>query len=343
MKTLSFLLLFSFGHIALNAQDFVDKSIWTFNVLFESGKSQVQISYFKKLDSLSNAIKQDTMLHVGIMAHTDNSGSDVSNEKLSRDRAEAIKNDLSQRGIVENRLKTSWKGEVEPISDNFTEGGKAKNRRVTITLFRRIYIAKATSIVKNDSGVIVPNAIVTMRSKYLADTTRTDSAGVFTIKVPYKQNAIIEVTAKEHFYDKKILNLGVLKANVKEFVIATIEIGKKLRIKDLKFYGDQDVLLPEAKFDLKILLLFMRINSTYKIELAGHVNWVGYLAKVNSQEHKLSLDRSKTVYKYLVENGIAKERMTCKGYANWEMLFPMASLEEEMTANRRVEVRVLEK
>jgi chemotaxis protein MotB len=62
-----------------------------------------------------------------------------------------------------------------------------------------------------------------------------------------------------------------------------------------------------------------------------------------SWEHKLSSARSKTVYKFLVENGIAKERLICKGYANWEMLFPLASSEEEMAANRRVEVRVLEK
>jgi outer membrane protein OmpA-like peptidoglycan-associated protein len=343
MKALPFMLLLPLLSTMLKAQDFTDKSIWTFNVLFETGKSQIQTGYFTRLDSLSNAIKKDTMLHVAIMAHTDNNGSGASNEKLSHDRADAIKNDLLRRGIVENCMKMAWKGEVEPISDNFTEGGKAQNRRVTITLFRRIYIAKATSVVKNDSGAVVPNAIVTMRSKYLADTTRTDSAGVFTINVPYKQNSIIEVTAKEHFYDKKILNLGVLKANVKEFVIATIEIGKKLKIKDLKFYGNQDVLLPEAKFDLKILLLFMRINSTYKIELAGHVNEVNFVAEVGSWEYKLSLARSKTVYKFLVENGIAKERLICKGYANWEMLFPLADSDEEMAANRRVEVRVLEK
>jgi outer membrane protein OmpA-like peptidoglycan-associated protein len=343
MKTLPFIFVLLLWNTALKAQDFTDKSIWRFNILFETGKSNVQNTYFMKLDSLSNGMKQDTMLQVTITAHTDNSGSDASNEKLSQNRADAVKNYLFQRGIGEKRLKIAWKGEIDPISDNFTEGGKSQNRRVVVAVFRRIFISKVTSLVKNDSGVVVPNVIVTMRSKYLADTTRTDSAGVFTINVPYKQPAIIEVTAKDHFYDKKILNLGVFKANIKEFMIATIEIGKKLRIKDLNFYGDSPILLPEAILDLKILLLFMRINPTYVIELGGHVNQPGLVATVNSHEYTLSVERANTVGVFLLDNGISAERLTCKGYANWFMLFPMAQFEEQMAANRRVEVRVLKK
>jgi outer membrane protein OmpA-like peptidoglycan-associated protein len=343
MKILLSLVLVCGFTLSLKAQDFTDKIIKDVNILFENGKSDIQTLYFPILDSISNIVKKDTMLQASITAHTDNNGSNAHNEKLSQSRAYAIKNQLLQRGVIENRLKTAWKGEIEPIFDNFTEGGKAQNRRVIVTIFRRIYTAKVTSVVKNDSGAVVPNAIVTMRSKYLADTTRTDSSGVFSITIPYKQVAFVEVTAQAHFYDKKILNLGVFKANIKDFIIAKAEIGKKMKIKDLNFYGSEDRLIPESEPNLKILLLFMRINPTYKIELAGHVNESSFIALVGSYEYNLSVARATTVYNYLIKNGVAKERMITKGYANWEMLFQKPDSEEQMSANRRVEVRILEK
>jgi outer membrane protein OmpA-like peptidoglycan-associated protein len=343
MKTLLIFLLISLHFSLLNAQKYTDKVIGDFNVLFETNKADIKTIYFTKLDSISNELKQDSLLRANIAAHTDNTGSDASNEKLSQNRADALKNYLLQRGIAENCLKTSWKGEAEPISDNFSESGKTQNRRVVITVFRRIYLSSVTSMVKNDSGFVVPNAVVTMRSKYIMDTTRTDSAGVFTINVPYKQPAFIEVTAKDHFYDKKMVNLGVFKANIKDFMIETIRIGKKLKIKDLNFYGNKNILLPESIPNLEILLLFMRINPTYEIELAGHVNAAGYIATVKSSEYLLSVARAETVYNYLIKKGTSRVRMIFKGYANWEMLFLMPDSEEKMAANRRVEVRILKK
>ena len=324
------------------SQEFTEQSIWRFNILFEMGKSDIQNNYFPRLDSLANAL-QDSTFNVTISAHTDNSGSDLSNEKLSKNRAEAIKNYLIQRGINDQRLKTLWKGENEPISENDTEGGKAQNRRVTVEFFRRIYLSQVTSVVRNDSGMAVVNALVTMRSKFLNDSTRTDSMGKFTINVPYKQPAIIEVTAKDHFYDKQIVNLGVFKVKIKDFEIVKVEIGKRLKIRDLNFHGGVAVLLPEAKPNLKIILLFMRLNPNYKIELAGHIHGIGYIAPVKSPDYQLSVERAEVVYKYLLENGISKERMIFRGYANWEMLFPDAFTEEQKTANRRVEIRILEK
>ena len=324
-------------------QNFVDKPIWQFTILFDVDKATIQPQFHSKLDSLTIGMTYDTSFQVQIKAHTDDSGSDAYNEKLSQSRAESIRNYLSTRVIDDIRLKTAWKGESEPILDNNTEGGKMQNRRVTVAVFRRVYVAKMTSIVKSDSGVAVPNALVMMRSKYLTDSTRTDSLGVFSINVPYKQPAIVEVTAEGHFYDKKVLNLGVLNVKVKDFIIAKAEIGKKLKIKDLNFYGDEARLLPESEPNLKIILFFLRLNPTYKIELAGHINGVGLPEPVHSFGYNLSVARAKMVYDYLIQNGIAAKRLTFKGYANWEMIFINAYTSEGEKANRRVEIRILEK
>lgn len=343
MKNLLFLLLNFLSISTVYSQNFTDLPVWQFTILFQTDKANIQTQYKTKLDSLANGMVADSAFQVKITAHTDITGSIDENEKLSKLRAETIKNYLIQQGINEKRLVASWKAASEPIADNNTEGGKEQNRRVTIEVFRRIYLAKVTSVVKNDLGAVVPNALVMMRSKYLSDSTHTDSAGVFSIDVPFKQPAVIEVTAKDHFYDKQLLNIGIFKVKIKDFVIAKTEIGKKLSVKDLHFYGGEAILLPESKPELKILLFFLKINPTYKIELAGHINGVGSIVPRGSKDFKLSENRAKTVYQFLIENGIDEKRLVYKGYANWEMVFPNAQTEKQMAANRRVEVRILEK
>jgi outer membrane protein OmpA-like peptidoglycan-associated protein len=343
MKKLSVCLWVMLYFNALHAQDYKDKSIWQFDIFFESGKSDIQQTDVLKLDSVSVAMLTDTNYHVKIAAHTDNTGSDMSNERLSKKRAEIIQTYIRSKGLDSARFALTWRGEIDPIADNTTDVGKSKNRRATVTLIRRIYLAQITSIVKNDSGQVVPNALVYMTSPYLSDSTNTDSTGSFTLKVPFKQPVVIEVTAKDHFYDRKFLNLGVLKVKLSDFSIALVTLNKRLKIKDLIFQGNLPILVPESEPHLKIILKFMRLNPSYKIQIDGHVHGIGFIAPENSFEYQLSVQRAQFVYNYLAKSGIAKERMTYKGYANWEMLYPNATNEVQMSANRRVEIRVVAK
>ncbi len=75
------------------------------------------------------AISLEVIIAVG---HTDSVGSDVYNQKLSVKRAEAVKAYLVSKGIEKNRVYTEGKGEKQPVADNKTKEGKAKNRRVEI-------------------------------------------------------------------------------------------------------------------------------------------------------------------------------------------------------------------
>jgi OOP family OmpA-OmpF porin len=66
------------------------------------------------------------------VGHTDSDGSDAYNDKLSVNRAEAVKKYLVGKGVEMNRVYTEGKGEKSPVADNGTKEGKAKNRRVEI-------------------------------------------------------------------------------------------------------------------------------------------------------------------------------------------------------------------
>ena len=71
---------------------------------------------------------------VVVAGHTDSDGRASTNQALSERRANAVKAILIEKGIDAKRIKTVFKGENEPIATNDTEEGKAKNRRVEITL-----------------------------------------------------------------------------------------------------------------------------------------------------------------------------------------------------------------
>ena len=87
----------------------------------------------------------------------------------------------------------------------------------------------------------------------------------------------------------------------------------------------------------------MELNPAMKIEIAGHVNRPNNPpVPKDSWDFKLSEDRAKTVYNFLIEHGTSAERVSWKGYGNHQMRFPRATTEVEQALNRRVEIRVLE-
>ena len=65
-----------------------------------------------------------------ITGHTDEVGTQESNQKLSLERAQTVKNWLVERGIASNRMRTVGRGQNEPSASNGTEEGRAENRRI---------------------------------------------------------------------------------------------------------------------------------------------------------------------------------------------------------------------
>lgn len=88
-----------------------------------------------RLDEVALKMKQDPALKAQVIGYTDNSGSDTANQRLSEQRAEAVKQYLVQRhGIDASRITTEGRGSVEPIADNSTAEGRRQNRRAVVVL-----------------------------------------------------------------------------------------------------------------------------------------------------------------------------------------------------------------
>ena len=90
------------------------------------------------------------------------------------------------------------------------------------------------------------------------------------------------------------------------------------------------------------VLAFMKFNDDLKIEIGGHINKPNEPpVSENSSSFILSKERAQAVYNYLIDNGISKDRLTYKGYGNFEMLYPRAETPIQEQMNRRVELKVV--
>ena len=99
---------------------------------FDFDKAVLKPEGKAKLDDLVGKLKAVNLEVIIAIGHTDSIGSDAYNKKLSLRRSDAVKAYLVSKGIEANRIYTEGKGESQPIADNKTKEGRAKNRRVEI-------------------------------------------------------------------------------------------------------------------------------------------------------------------------------------------------------------------
>jgi OOP family OmpA-OmpF porin len=106
-------------------------------ITFEFGSAAIAKSSEPTLDEAAGLLAQYPDLRLEIRGHTDSTGDAASNKKLSKARADAVKNYLVDKGVGASRLQTVGLGPDEPIASNDTDEGRRKNRRIEFKLLSR--------------------------------------------------------------------------------------------------------------------------------------------------------------------------------------------------------------
>ena len=296
-----------------------------------------------RLQQIINNFGDIEDLYIHITAHTDAIGTNENNQILSNNRGNVVKNFLLEKGWLEDRIQVNEYGEEQPVAENDTDDGRQKNRRATIDVFRKEVFVTIKGLVKDKETGKGLCAKIVLKGKDLLDSTRTDSLGRFSLDIPNDKVVGVDVFSKGYFYENKMFKAKAGKMPPLEIELPPAKAGEIADIKDLFYVGNQAVLLKKSEPVLPKILTFMQLNPNMKIEIAGHVNVPNRPAvSKESWEFNLSVDRAKLVYDYLIENGIEANRISYKGYGNYEMRFPRAISEEHQAQNRRVEIRVLE-
>jgi outer membrane protein OmpA-like peptidoglycan-associated protein len=108
---------------------------------FETGKATIKQKSFPLLDQIAATFIENKNYIIEVQGHTDNTGKDEANRKLSDKRANAVKDYLVKKGVPADRMTAVGYGPDKPIADNSTKAGRAKNRRVEFNItFENVHV-----------------------------------------------------------------------------------------------------------------------------------------------------------------------------------------------------------
>jgi outer membrane protein OmpA-like peptidoglycan-associated protein len=111
------------------------------DVSFDTGRSDIKANLRPVLDQFANGLANQPNTEVRVVGHTDSTGGTDLNNRLSLDRAESTRQYLLARGVDPRRVTIAGRGEAEPVADNTSDAGRARNRRVEIFLGERSNVA----------------------------------------------------------------------------------------------------------------------------------------------------------------------------------------------------------
>lgn len=175
----------------------------------------------------------------------------------------------------------------------------------------------------------------------MIESYANEGNGEFLVTLPSNRNYALNVSKKGYLFHSENFTLKANKdGNArKELNIEMVPIkeGEKVVLNNIFFETSKYDLKEESQVELNKLVNFLKSNIEVGIEIGGHTDNVGS----ETDNQKLSESRAKSVYDYLVENEIASERLSYKGYGEQE---PLAdnSTDEGKAANRRTEFKIIQ-
>lgn len=176
--------------------------------------------------------------------------------------------------------------------------------------------------------------VVDLNSKQVVYNDYTSSAtGDFLAVMPINGNYAFNVSADGYLFYSENYQLDDTYTN-KPFIVSVnldrLVIGKTMVMQNIFFNTNEYNLLPASVIELNTLKDLLKNNTNLEIEIQGHTDNIGS----DAQNEKLSLQRAKAVYTYMIENGIKAERLTFKGYGKTSPIAPNDT-EAQRKQNRR--------
>ncbi len=288
----------------LNAQTAAKSANDTFSVYFDLNIGSLNKRAQNRIDSLIYLDKLIPGSNIMIIGYADYLGPEGHNQKLSEERARNVEDYLLGYNFRKENIKICiGKGEVERNEHPRGFVGYPSDRKVNIAIVRK---EKPTAKKMVQKAVVVPPKTIAPPS-----VTRPSTAA---------------------------------KANVND--IAAYNEGETMRIRNLYFLPQRHAITMESKPALEKLYEALKANPTMKIQIEGHVCCIrdyDDALDIDNNDNHLSLNRAKQVYIYLVERGISANRLKYVGFGRSKPIVAEEETEEDANANRRVEIRILEK
>lgn len=165
--------------------------------------------------------------------------------------------------------------------------------------------------------------------------------GAFKMVLPYNKNYSIRATSDHFFAISENLNLDSLvkegyKEIHKDLYLVPIEIGQVVRLNNVFFDFDKSTLRTESFVELDRVVALLNENPAIEIEMSAHTDSHGS----DDYNFKLSDNRAHSVKEYLLQKGIAPQRITSQGYGETKPVVPNDT-DENRQLNRRVEFKIL--
>lgn len=282
------------------------KGIDTFHIYFDLNVAKLDKNTERRLDLL---IYNDRIINgseITIVGYADYLGSAEYNKNLSMQRAQNIKKYLVKYGIDDGSIKlVAGRGEINRAVKVDTAGGVREDRKVDIVVNNNVYMAD--------------------RLRYSGNTKPQ----------PDKKNPPKNDNS----------NTPSTKASEPDVTGFTgLKKGATIRLNNVYFSYGSHVIKEESYPTLERLYATLVNNPELKIKIEGHVCCIQDVADamdIDTNEPKLSVNRARSIYDYLITKGIDANRLEFEGFGKRRPVVPKERTEADAEQNRRVEIRVL--
>ena len=174
----------------------------------------------------------------------------------------------------------------------------------------------------------------------VAQTTSNEYSGQFLASLPAGKTYAFNVYREGYLFysDQFILeNKKQIDAYKLPVPLSPITVGAKISLRNIFFETNSFKLKNESKYELIKLKEFLKSNPNVRIEISGHTDNVG----ADAANQTLSTNRAKSVYDYIIKQGIEPTRLVFKGYGKSQPI-ETNSTETGRSKNRRTEIKIIQ-